>query len=283
MEVNKTVRDIRALVRTWQKEGLTIGLVPTMGYLHEGHASLIRRAKEDNDRVVVSIFVNPTQFAPGEDLATYPRDFERDSKLCASLGVSAIFNPEPPEMYPSGFATYIEAPSLAANLCGRSRPTHFRGVCTVVSKLFLICEPDRAYFGLKDAQQFFILKRMAIDLNMDLEMIPGPTVRESDGLALSSRNAYLSPQERQAALVLHRALHLAEEKLKSGLKDGREIVRLIAETVSAEPLARLDYAEVVETEGLSPAETISGEVLVALAVFIGRTRLIDNFLFRPGV
>jgi pantoate--beta-alanine ligase len=282
MEIVKTVQDIRRMVRAWKASGLSVGLVPTMGYLHEGHASLIRLASQDNDRVVVSIFVNPTQFAPGEDLATYPRDFESDSRLCASLGVGAIFNPEPAEMYPPGFATYVEAPALAVNLCGRSRPTHFRGVCTVVSKLFIMTEPDRAYFGLKDAQQFFILKKMVEDLNLDLQTIPGPTVRESDGLALSSRNSYLSPEERQAALVLNRALTAAKEQLQAGQRDSQKIIQTILEIIKAQPLARVDYAEIVETSNLALIEKVTGEALVALAVFIGKTRLIDNFIWPAG-
>jgi pantoate--beta-alanine ligase len=253
-----------------------------MGYLHEGHASLIRRAKEENDQVALSVFVNPTQFAPNEDLAKYPRDFQRDSALCSSLGVGLIFHPEPLEMYPSGFATYVEAPALGLNLCGRSRPTHFRGVLTVVLKLFNILEPTRAYFGLKDAQQFFILKRMVTDLSLDLAVVPCPIIRESDGLALSSRNAYLSESERRAALVLHKALTQAEASVLAGETNSLQVVSAMKKIIAQEPLAKLDYAEVVETKGLTLVNEIVGETLVALAVYIGQTRLIDNFLWKAN-
>ncbi|MDR1607940.1 MAG: pantoate--beta-alanine ligase [Deltaproteobacteria bacterium] len=282
MEIAETIVKAREVVRSWRSRGLSIGLVPTMGYLHEGHASLIRRAKEENDQVALSVFVNPTQFAPNEDLAKYPRDFQRDSALCSSLGVGLIFHPEPLEMYPSGFATYVEAPALGLNLCGRSRPTHFRGVLTVVLKLFNILEPTRAYFGLKDAQQFFILKRMVTDLSLDLAVVPCPIIRESDGLALSSRNAYLSESERRAALVLHKALTQAEASVLAGETNSLQVVSAMKKIIAQEPLAKLDYAEVVETKGLTLVNEIVGETLVALAVYIGQTRLIDNFLWKAN-
>ncbi|MDR2141941.1 MAG: pantoate--beta-alanine ligase [Deltaproteobacteria bacterium] len=279
MEIVETQAQAKAIIRSWKGQKFSIGLVPTMGYLHEGHASLIRLARADNERVAVSVFVNPTQFAPGEDLASYPRDFERDRELCQSLGVDLIFHPQPVEMYPPGYATYVEAPSLSVNLCGRSRPTHFRGVLTVVLKLFALLGPDRAYFGLKDAQQFFIIKRMVEDLGLDLAMIPGPTVREPDGLALSSRNVYLSPAERSAALVLQRALRAAERLLRAGERRSDLILAEMRRIVVAETLARLDYAEIVETRGLSLIPQVTGQALVAIAVFFGKTRLIDNFLW----
>ncbi len=277
----QTVRAVREAVREWKTAGLRIGLVPTMGSLHAGHASLIRRAVSECDRVVVSIFVNPTQFAPGEDLATYPRDLERDTALCADLGAALIFNPEPGEMYPEGFATFVDVEGLGKGLCGRSRPTHFRGVCTVVNKLFQIVAPHRAYFGQKDAQQFVILSRMTRDLNMDIEMVSCPIVREDDGLARSSRNAYLNPRERKAAPVLHRALEGARSLLEQGERDPAALVRSLRAVLDAEPLARIDYTEVVGAHTLAPVATVDGPVLVALAVFIGKTRLIDNLLFTP--
>ncbi|MDR1395391.1 MAG: pantoate--beta-alanine ligase [Deltaproteobacteria bacterium] len=283
MEILKTVPDLRNYIRYWKRQDKTIGLVPTMGYLHEGHASLIRLAVRDCDQAVVSIFVNPAQFAPSEDLASYPRDFERDRLLCQSLGVSVIFNPEPAEMYPPGFAAQVAVPALSQNLCGRSRPNHFQGVCTVVAKLFLLTEPERAYFGLKDAQQFFVLRRMVQDLNLELIMVPGPTVREADGLALSSRNAYLSPEERKAALVVPRALEAARQAVEAGQRETAPILKIMTGIIESEKLARLDYAEAVETAGLTPAGRYSGEILTALAVFVGRTRLIDNFLWNEGL
>ncbi|MDR1873198.1 MAG: pantoate--beta-alanine ligase [Deltaproteobacteria bacterium] len=279
MEIATTVAEARGFIRSWRSHDLAIGLVPTMGYLHEGHASLIQKAREECDRVVVSVFVNPTQFAPNEDLAKYPRDFAKDVKLCESLGVGLIFHPSPEEMYPPGYATYVEDPKLSENLCGRSRPTHFRGVLTVVLKLFLILEPTRAYFGLKDAQQFFILKRMVTDLNLDIALVPGPTVRELNGLALSSRNSYLSEEEKKAALSLNQALTLAKSLLRSGERQTATLIAAMKGAVAAEPLVKLDYAEIVETTGLSLIPEVTGEALVALAAYVGKTRLIDNFLW----
>jgi pantoate--beta-alanine ligase len=252
-----------------------------MGYLHAGHASLIRRAKEENDQVVVSVFVNPTQFGPNEDLDKYPRDFARDVDLCSSLGVGLIFHPQPEAIYPPGYATYVEAPALSVNLCGRSRPTHFRGVLTVVLKLFLILEPRRAYFGLKDAQQFFILKRMVEDLCLDLVMVPCPTVREPDGLALSSRNAYLSETERRVAPLIHQALVRAEAMARAGVTQVAEIKSAMAEILERQaPLIAKDYIEFVETEGLTVVEELTRDTLVAVAAYVGKTRLIDNFLWK---
>jgi pantoate--beta-alanine ligase len=280
MEIVKTVAAMRSLARRWRSHAS--GLVPTMGGLHEGHASLVRRCVAENEWTTVSLFVNPIQFAPGEDFEAYPRNLERDAALCRSLGADALFCPEPAEMYPPGFASAVEAPALAQSLCGRSRPTHFQGVCTVVVKLLNIVEPRRAYFGLKDAQQFFILTRLAADLNIDVETVACPIVRESDGLALSSRNAYLSVEERRAAPVLGRALAAARARLEAGERRTAPTIAAIAEIVAAEKLARLDYAEAVAIPDLRPVETVEGPVLLALAAYLGRTRLIDNLIFDPG-
>ena len=224
MQIATTIEEVRTLVKSWKKEGNTVGLVPTMGYLHEGHGSLISRAREENDKVVVSIFVNPMQFGPGEDLESYPRDLEKDSAYCESLGADLIFHPEPSEMYTEGFCSYVDMSVLTEELCGLSRPVHFRGVCTVVNKLFNIVQPDRAYFGQKDAQQLAVIKRMVEDLNMDLQIIGCPIVREEDGLAKSSRNTYLSAKERQAALVLSRAVKCGQELVEAGETDAKQIV-----------------------------------------------------------
>ncbi|MDR1487149.1 MAG: pantoate--beta-alanine ligase [Deltaproteobacteria bacterium] len=279
MQVIKQIKQTQATVLSWRDKGLKVGVVPTMGYLHDGHISLIKRAAAENDRVLVSIFVNPTQFAPTEDLATYPRDMQRDMANCEKNGVHVIFSPDTGEMYPNGFATQVELPSLSANLCGRSRPTHFRGVCTVCLKLFNITMPHKAYFGLKDAQQFFILKRLVKDIDLDLELVPCPIVREPDGLAMSSRNAYLQPNERQAALIINAALTKAQDLIKIGERRAAVISKLIESTISGEKLATIDYIECVDTQTLSPVTDLVEETLVAVAVRIGRCRLIDNFIF----
>ena len=250
-----------------------------MGYLHEGHESLIRKASEENDRVVVSIFVNPIQFGPKEDLSTYPRDLERDSKVCERAGADIIFHPENEEMYFNDFSTFVDMNGLTAELCGKSRPTHFRGVCTVVTKLFNIVAPDRAYFGEKDAQQLAVIKRMVRDLNIDIEIIGCPIVREKDGLAKSSRNTYLSVEERNAAIILNKSLTLAKEKIQAGERDSEIIIKLIEEVINSEKLARIDYIEVVDSLSMEKVERIEKSVLVAIAVFIGKTRLIDNFTY----
>ncbi len=279
MKLVKTIEEVRNQVREWKKEGMSIGFVPTMGYLHEGHGSLITKARENNDKVVVSIFVNPMQFGPNEDLASYPRDIEKDSKYVEELGGDLIFNPEPEEMYDEGFCSYVDMSVLTEELCGLSRPVHFRGVCTVVNKLFNIVKPDRAYFGQKDAQQLAIIKRMVKDLNMDLEIIGCPIIREEDGLAKSSRNTYLNSEERKAALVLSKSLELAKEKLESGCKDVEEIRNIIIEYIENEPLAKIDYVKIVDTLTMQQVTTLDKTVLIALAVFIGKTRLIDNLVF----
>ena len=235
MKTARTVEEVRGIVDTWKRAGLSVGLVPTMGYLHEGHESLMRRAVQENDRVVVSIFVNPTQFGPNEDLERYPRDLEHDLALCRSVGVELVFNPEPDVVYPAGFHTSIRVDSLTDGLCGRSRPTHFQGVCTVVCKLFNIVGPDRAYFGQKDAQQLAVIRRMVRDLNMRLEVVGCPIVREPDGLAKSSRNSYLTPEERAAALILSKSLRLAEEAVAAGERNSTTVLRLMQEAFAAEP------------------------------------------------
>ncbi len=276
--VAKTVAETRAKVKEWRSKGLSVGLVPTMGYLHEGHQSLIKKAVEQNDRVVVSIFVNPIQFAPNEDLATYPRDLEADKKLCESTGAALIFNPEPIEMYPNGFSTHVAMENLTKELCGKTRPTHFGGVCTVVSKLFNIVQPDKAYFGQKDAQQLAIIKRMVQDLNFDIEIVGCPIVREADGLAKSSRNTYLSADERRAALILNKAIKLGEDMVKNGERNAKTVIDAMTEKICSEPLARIDYVNAVDALSITPVEELTGDVLVAIAVYIGKTRLIDNFI-----
>lgn len=279
MRVEATVKGVREQVKAWKKEGLTIGFVPTMGYLHEGHASLIQAAREGNDRVVVSIFVNPMQFGPTEDLASYPRDLAKDSALCESLGVDVIFHPEPEEMYHPGFSSYVDMSVLTEELCGLSRPVHFRGVCTVVSKLFHIVQPDRAYFGQKDAQQLAVIKHMVEDLNMDLEIIGCPIIREEDGLAKSSRNTYLSEEERKAALILSQSIFMGQKMAEDGETDARKIVAAMTEKIESEPLARVDYVKAVDGLTMQQIDTVKKPMLVAIAVYIGSTRLIDNFIF----
>ena len=277
MQVTTTVEETRKLVKNWKKEGKTIGLVPTMGFLHEGHASLIRRCREENDIVVVSDFVNPTQFGPTEDLEAYPRDFKRDSELCESLGADLIFHPEPKDMYHDPHA-YVSIDTLSDTLCGKTRPIHFSGVCSVVTKLFHIVTPDRAYFGQKDAQQLAVIRRMVRDLNFDIEIVGCPIVREADGLAMSSRNTYLNEEERKAALVLSQAVRLGEELVEAGEKNAAVIKEKMIAHIEAEPLAKIDYVEIVDAQSLEPVSEIQGEILAAMAVYIGKTRLIDNFI-----
>lgn len=278
MQIEKTVAGVKAQVKAWKKEGLSVGLVPTMGYLHEGHKSLIDRAVEENDRVVVSIFVNPIQFGPTEDLESYPRDLKADSLLCEKAGAALIFAPEPSEMYAEDFTTFVDMSGVTAELCGKSRPIHFRGVCTVVNKLFNIAMPDRAYFGQKDAQQLAVIRRMVRDLNMNLEIIGCPIIREADGLAKSSRNTYLSAEERQAAFVLSRAVKAGQAMVQAGEKDGEKVLAEMRRIISEEPLARIDYVEMVKWDTIEIHHRVDCPVLVAIAVFIGKTRLIDNFI-----
>lgn len=280
MKILKTADEVRKQVGEWHREGLTVGLVPTMGFLHEGHRSLIVRAAEENDRVVVSDFVNPTQFGPGEDLESYPRDLERDAGLCDDAGADIIFNPEPEEMYFEDACTFVDMTSLTGDLCGKTRPVHFRGVCTVVTKLFNIVQPDRAYFGQKDAQQLAVIKRMARDLNFGVEIVGCPIIRENDGLAKSSRNTYLNDEERKAALVLSRAVALGEKLAAEGEKSADRITDQMKALIDAEPLARTDYVKAVDCDDITPVSEMREGVLVALAVYIGKTRLIDNFIWR---
>ena len=277
MQVTKTVEETRKQIKQWKKEGKTIGLVPTMGFLHEGHASLIRKCREQNDIVVVSDFVNPTQFGPNEDLEAYPRDFERDSKLCESLGADLIFAPSPEDMYHDPHA-FVSIDTLSETLCGKTRPIHFKGVCTVVTKLFHIVAPDRAYFGEKDAQQLAIIRKMVKDLNFDIEIVGCPIVREEDGLAKSSRNIYLNDKERQAALCLSRAVKTGKEAIYTGA-DAKEVLNPMKAIIEAEPLARIDYVMMVDALTMQPIEKADRDVLVAMAVYIGKTRLIDNFSY----
>lgn len=273
-----TVDETRKYIKEWKINGDTIGLVPTMGYLHEGHASLVNRAREENDRVVVSDFVNPTQFGPNEDLDSYPRDFEADCNICEEIGADLIFHPEPSEMYYDDATTYVNVRGVSEGLCGKSRPGHFRGVCTVVSKLFLIAAPDRAYFGRKDAQQLAVIKRMVRDLNFDIEIVGCPIIRENDGLAKSSRNSYLADDQRKAAVILSRALDEGRSMIETGEKDVRKVTSGILEVLGTEPLAEPEYVEIVRWDDLKKIDKIDGPVLAAIAVRIGRTRLIDNFL-----
>lgn len=277
MELVTTVEEVRSRVKQWKKEGLTVGLVPTMGYLHDGHKSLIDRAVKENDRVVVSDFVNPTQFGENEDLGSYPRDIERDSKLCEEAGAALIFHPAPEEMYAPDYCTFVDMNKLTDVLCGKTRPIHFSGVCSVVSKLFNIVTPDRAYFGQKDAQQLAVIRRMVRDLNFGIEIVGCPIVREPDGLALSSRNTYLNTEERKAALVLSQALKLGKDMMESGETDAVKIRKAMVEHIEKEPIARIDYVEIVDADSLESVQKIENKVLTAMAVYIGNTRLIDNF------
>ena len=278
MKIVSTIEEVRAQVKEWKKEGKTIGFVPTMGYLHEGHMSLIDAAGE-NDKVVVSIFVNPMQFGPTVDLASYPRDLEHDAKLCEEHGVDLIFHPTPEEMYGDQFYSYVDMDVLTKELCGLSRPVHFRGVCTVVTKLFNIVTPDRAYFGQKDAQQLAVIKRMVKDLNMPLTITGCPIIREEDGLAKSSRNTYLSPEERKAALVLSRSIFLGKEMVEKGERDCKRILAAMTAEIEKEPLAKIDYVKIVDLDTMQQVEKIDRGILAAIAVYIGKTRLIDNFMY----
>ncbi len=278
MEIIEKIDELREIVKKWRLEGKTVGLVPTMGYLHEGHKSLIVRAVAENDKVVVSDFVNPMQFGPTEDLATYPRDLDHDAKLVEDAGADLIFHPEPSEMYLDDFSSYVDMNTLTKGLCGKTRPIHFRGVCTVLAKLFNIVTPDKAYFGQKDAQQLAVVKHMVSDLNFGLEIVGCPIIREEDGLAKSSRNTYLSPEERKAGLVLSRSLKLGKEAIEAGEKDATKVIGLITDEINKEPLAKIDYVEIVTWPDLKEVSTIEGSVLCAMAVYIGKTRLIDNFI-----
>jgi pantoate--beta-alanine ligase len=278
MEIIRQIPRLREKIKEARRLGRSIGFVPTMGFLHEGHLSLLRQARVETDLLVLSIFVNPLQFGAGEDFGDYPRDIERDANLAATTGCDIIFAPSAREMYPNDYATFVEVERLTSGLCGASRPGHFRGVATVVSKLFNLVTPDRAYFGQKDAQQAVVIRRMAQDLNMNLEIEVLPIVREADGLAMSSRNTYLTPAERKAATVLYRSLCLAEKSIAAGEKDADSIRRLIRAAINAEPLAEIDYIAIVDAENLHELDRIANRVLIALAVRFGKTRLIDNIM-----
>ena len=277
MKIVGTVKEVREQIKEWKKQGLSVGFVPTMGYLHEGHKSLMDAARKGNDKVVVSIFVNPMQFGPTEDLATYPRDLDHDAALRESAGVDLIFHPEAEEMYEKDFCSFVDMTGLTEGLCGKTRPIHFRGVCTVVNKLFNIVTPDHAYFGQKDGQQLAVIKRMVRDLNMDIEIVGCPIVREEDGLAKSSRNTYLSPEERKAALILSKTVALGKELAKTE-KDANKVVEAMKKNIETEPLAKIDYVEAVDALSMAPVEKLEGTCMLAMAVYIGKTRLIDNTL-----
>ena len=278
MIVAETAKQVRTEVSDWKKKGFTVGLVPTMGALHEGHASLVKAAAETCDKVIASVFVNPTQFSESEDLESYPRNFERDCEILEQNGCDLVFHPGVEEMYPHGFATYVELRSdMTRQLCGKSRPEHFQGVCTVVSKLFNIASPDKAFFGEKDAQQLAVIRRMSRDMSYGIEIVGCPTVREEDGLAKSSRNSYLDKAERKAAAVIRKAMDEAENMLSENIVDVKALKDRMREIIDSEPLARIDYIEIVDGGTLMPVDTAGAGSLVALAVYIGNTRLIDNF------
>lgn len=279
IRVIHTIDEVRQIVGEWKRQGLSVGLVPTMGYLHEGHQSLIERSAQDNDRVVVSDFVNPIQFGPSEDLESYPRDLQRDAALVERAGGNVLFNPSPEEMYFPDRTTAITMSGITEELCGKSRPVHFGGVCTVVAKLFNIVTPDRAYFGKKDAQQLLVIRRMVRDLNFNIEIVGCPIIREADGLAKSSRNTYLTEAERAAAPVLHRALEEGRKLALSGERSSAAIIARIREVLDSEPLTDTEYVDVVDLETVHPVATLDQPVLVAIAVRLGTTRLIDNFFF----
>ena len=277
MKVIKKIDELKDVLKDYKKEGKTIGLVPTMGFLHKGHASLIKKAVEENDIVVVSDFVNPIQFGPNEDLEAYPRDINADSKLCEDLGADFIFNPEPSEMYHDKKA-FVDIEGLSDNLCGARREGHFRGVCTVCTKLFNIVGPDRAYFGQKDAQQLSIIKKLVFDLNIPVGIVACPIVREDDGLAMSSRNTYLSADERKAALCLSKSIFEGEKMAKEGASV-KEVLEKMKELISSEKLAKIDYISAVDLETIKDVDNFNKDTLVAIAVYIGKTRLIDNFIY----
>ncbi len=280
MRVVRKIEAMAGLAEKLRAQG-KVGFVPTMGALHPGHLELVRVAKERCDYVVVSIFVNPLQFGPKEDYQRYPRDFKKDRQLLKALGVDAVFYPDKEEMYPPDYSTYVEVEGLTRYLCGRSRPGHFRGVTTVVAKLFNIVKPHLAVFGQKDAQQALVIKRMVQDLNFPIEIVVVPTVREKDGLAMSSRNKYLTPEERKEAPVLFRSLKLAEKLIKSGQRDAEKVKRAMRQMIKEESRGKIDYVEIVDTQRLEPVKRIKGEVLVALAVYFGKARLIDNIIIPP--
>ena len=279
MRVVDTIKDVREFVKESKRQGKTVGFVPTMGYLHEGHESLIKKSVAENDVTVVSIFVNPMQFGPKEDLASYPRDLAADSKLCENAGVDLVFHPEPEEMYDGNFCSFVDMNGLTNALCGISRPVHFRGVCTVVNKLFNIVAPDKAYFGEKDAQQLAVVKRMVKDLNMDIQIVGCPIIREADGLAKSSRNTYLSPESREQAVILSKSIFMGKKMIEDGERDPKKVITAIRELIESQSLTRIDYVEIVDVNTMKSVEIIEGEILCAIAVYMAdEARLIDNFM-----
>lgn len=280
MEVITTIENVRNTVNSWRKKGYSIGFVPTMGFLHEGHATLIDEARKNNDKVIVSIFVNPIQFGENEDLSTYPRDINSDKKLCESHGVDLIFAPNPEEMYQDKKA-FVNITDLSDTLCGIRRPIHFKGVCTVVAKFFNIIQPTNAYFGEKDAQQLAIIRKMVFDLNFPVNIIGVPIVREADGLAKSSRNTYLSSEERKAATILYKAIQVGKQAIKYGCP-AKCIIDTMTDTIQTEPLAKIDYISIVDAKTMQPVQEVTVPVLVAMAIYIGSTRLIDNFSYDPN-
>lgn len=280
MEIIGSVSEMQKLADQLRQKGVTIGLVPTMGYLHEGHLSLIREAKTNSDIVVVSVFVNPTQFGPGEDFKDYPRDFDRDAKLAESAGCDIIFHPDVQDMYPENHKTHVQVEQITGVLCGASRPTHFRGVTTIVAKLFNIVKPHLAVFGQKDAQQVIVIKRMVEDLNFDLKIVVAPIMREPDGLAMSSRNIYFTPGQRKQAVVLYESLMHAKKIIEQGERNGEHVKKQIRSMIEQQPDAKIDYIEIVDTSNLNPVKHLQGEILIALAVKIGKPRLIDNVIVR---
>ena len=277
----RTARDMREASEAIRNKGLRLGFVPTMGALHEGHLSLVAQARADGHTVVASVYVNPLQFGPREDFGAYPRDLEKDARLLAGAGTAILFAPAEGEVHLPHHRTAIEVAGMQDVLCGRSRPGHFRGVCTVVAKLFQIVQPQAAYFGEKDAQQLRIIRRMIRDLHFDVTIVGCPTVRAEDGLALSSRNAYLSPEERRAAPVIHRSLQGAATRVRAGERDVTRLVEGVRAAIAAEPLGRIDYVEAVDDETLGPVEVLDRPILLAVAVYFGRARLIDNIVIRP--
>lgn len=277
MEIVSNISELREQISEWKKAGYSVGLCPTMGYLHEGHASLMRNSVMSCDKTVASVFVNPIQFGPGEDLSTYPRDFERDCEVLEKEGVDLVFHPEDSEMYKENFCTYVDITTLSDTLCGASRPVHFRGVCTVITKLLNTVKPDKIFFGQKDAQQLAIIRRMVRDLNFDVDVVGCPIVREADGLAKSSRNSYLSEDEHRAALVLSRTIRLGQALVAEGERNSKALLDAMKDNLRKEPMADVEYVEVVDGLEMQPVSTFKDGDLVAMAVRIGSTRLIDNF------
>uniref|UniRef100_UPI00047E3BAF pantoate--beta-alanine ligase n=1 Tax=Alkaliphilus transvaalensis TaxID=114628 RepID=UPI00047E3BAF len=278
MKVITTIEEMKKIIKDEKAQGKSIGFVPTMGYLHDGHISLVKRAKAENDVVVVSIFVNPTQFGVNEDYDVYPRDLEGDKARSEEGGAQYIFHPTVEEMYPYGYQTFVEVFGITDKLCGASRPGHFRGVTTVVNKLFQIVSPHKAYFGLKDAQQVAVIEKMVRDLNIEIEVVPCPIVRESDGLAMSSRNVNLSETDRQSALVLSKSLFKAKEAIEAGIQDAKAIYLIIEKNISEEVSVHIDYIKIVDFDTLEDVTVIEGRVLIALAAKVGKVRLIDNII-----